>query len=167
MSRAWRDRPREEAYSFNPAFLSSLMSDFVREYSRAKHEACPITLVYLFAPLSLHRQTRHRFPNRTVTSLYEWIQGNEDVLVDLPRRTRALLPLMRDGLKFAVYQQVLEFSGGKGLVPGNKKGHFTPKFMEELSVDVNEAIDSSRFLAKWFAKSGSEASVLSAWGVRP
>lgn len=167
MSRHWRDRPREEAYVFNPAFLSSLMSDFVREYSKAKHEACPITFVYLFAPLSLHRLTRQRFPSRTVTSMYEWIQGNEDVLVDLTRRTRALLPLMRDGLKFAVHQQVLEFSGGEGLISGNKKGYFTPKFTEDLTVDMKEVINSTRFLAKWFAKSGSEASVLSGWGVRP
>lgn len=167
MSRHWQHRPREEAYAFNPAFLSSIMTEFVREFTKAKHESSPITFVYLFPALSLHRQTRERFPSRTVTSLYEWIQDHEDVLVDLPRRTRALLPIMRDGLKFAIYQQVIEFDGGKGLTLGPKKGHFTPKFMESLTTDVNEVILTSRFLARWFAKSGSEASVLSGWGVRP
>ena len=112
MDRAWQDRPREEAYAFNPAFLSSLVCDFVREFTKAKHEACPVTLAFLAPALSLHRQTRTRFPSRTVTSLYEWLQNNEDVLVDLPRRNHALLPLLRDGLKFAVYQKVIEFSDG-------------------------------------------------------
>ncbi|MDP2496184.1 DUF6521 family protein [Shimia thalassica] len=167
MPRAWRDRPREEAYSFNPAYLSSLMCDFVREFTKAKQEACPITLVYLFPALSLHRQTRERFPSRTVTSLYEWIQANEDVLVDLPRRANALLPLLREGAKFALYQEVLELSGGHGLILGGKKGHFTPKTIESVSIDVRETVTSTRFLAKWFAKSGSEASILSGWGIRP
>ncbi len=167
MHKAWRDRPREEAYSFNPAYLSSLMCEFVREFTKAKQETCPITLVYLFPALSLHRQTRKRFPSRTVTSLYEWIQDNEDVLVDLHRRTSALMPLLRDGAKFAIYQEVLEFSGGHGLKIGQKKGHFTPSFLKSASTDFNETVISTRFLAKWFAKSGSEASILSGWGVRP
>lgn len=167
MRRSWRDRPREEAYAFNPAFISSLMCDFVREFTKAKHAACPMTLVYLFPALSLHRQTRERFPSRTVTSLFEWIQDNEDVLVDVPRRASALLPLLRDGAMFAVYQQALEFNRGHGLITGSKKGHFTPKFLETVSHDVNEAVAATRFLAKWFAKSGSEASILSGWGIRP
>ena len=167
MNRAWRDRPREEAYNFNPAFLASLMTDFVREYSKAKKDACPITYVYLFPSLSLHRQTRERLPRRSVTSLFEWIQDNEDVLVDLPRRAKALLPMLRDGAKFAMHQQVLEFDEGHKLITGPSKGHFTPKLLETMSKDVGEAVTSGRFLAKWFAKSGSEASVLSCWGIRP
>lgn len=167
MARAWQYRPREEAYAFNPAFLSSLMCDFVREFTKAKHEACPVTLVFLTPALSLHRQTRTRFPNRTVTSLYEWLQNNEDVLVDLPRRSHALLPLLRDGLKFAIYQEVLEFSDGHRLHVGPKKGHFTPAFLDTVSVGTREIVTANRFVAKWFAKSGSEASILSGWGVRP
>lgn len=167
MNKAWKNRPREESYTFNPAFLSSLMCDFVREFCKAKGEACPITYIYLFPALSLHRQTRNRLPRRTVTSLYEWIQENEDVLVDLPRRCRALLPLLRDGAKFALHQQVLEFGEEHRMVIGSQKGHFTPGFLGTVSSDVNEAVAATRFLAKWFAKSGSETSVLSGWGVRP
>lgn len=167
MDRSWHDRPREEAYAFNPAFLSSLMCDFVREFTKAKHESCPVTLVFLAPALSLHRQTRTRFPSRTVTSLYEWLQNNEDVLVDLPRRNHALSSLLRDGLKFAMHQKVIEFSDGHRLVIGPKRGHFTPSFLVTVSSDMNEIVTATRFLAKWFAKSGSEASVLSVWGVRP
>jgi hypothetical protein len=99
--------------------------------------------------------------------LYEWLQNSEDVLVDLPRRNHALLPLLRDGLKFAVYQKVIEFSDGHQLVVGPKKGHFTPAFLGTVSSDMNDVVATTRFLAKWFAKSGSEASVLSGWGGRP
>lgn len=167
MPKAWIDRPREEAYAFNPAFTSSLICDFVRNFNNAKEDTCPITFIYLFPALSLHRQTRERFPSTTVTSLYEWIQANEDVLVDLPRRVRALLPMLREGTKFAMYQEVIEFSSAHKLVVGSKKGHFTPKFLNSTTSDMVEAVYSTRFLAKWFAKSGSETSILSAWGVAP
>lgn len=166
MHRAWKERPREEAYAFNPAFLSSLECNFVLEYTKAKHDACPMSLVYMFPALSLHGKTRQRLPGTIITSLYQWIQQNEDVLVDLPRRTRALLPLVREGTMFALHQRVLILEGGRFL-PGEKKGHFTPKFIESLSEDMSDAISCSRFLARWFAKSGAESSILSAWGIKP
>lgn len=167
MHKHWLDRPREEAFLFNPAFVSSLICDFVRSYEKAKGTACPMTLAFLAPALSLHRQSRQRLPSSTVTALYEWIQQNEDILVDLSRRVRVLMPLLREGTMFAFHQEVLRFEQGHNLTTGSKKGHFTPKFLTGVSKDMNDVISSTRFLARWFAKSGSEASILSSWGVRP
>ena len=77
------------------------------------------------------------------------------------------MPLLREGAMFAFYQEVLVFEQGHKLTVGSKKGHFTPKFLLSVSKDMNDAVSATRFLAKWFAKSGAEASILSSWGIRP
>lgn len=167
MPKHWLERPPEEAFLFNPAFLSSVMCDFAREFEKAKGESTPVTLVYLSVAISLHRKTRQRFPHSTVTSLYEWIQNNEDVLVDLPRRARGLLPFLKEALMFSLHQEALKFDVGHQVTAGKNKAHFTLGFLDSVTEDFNEVVVGTRFLARWFAKSGSEASILSSWGMRP
>ncbi|MBN8647518.1 MAG: hypothetical protein J0L55_06140 [Caulobacterales bacterium] len=167
MAERWSDRPREEAFLFNPAFLSSIMCEFTREYCKAKKVGCPVTLNFLAPAISLHIQTRERLPHSTVSSLYEWIQYNEDVLVDLPRRLRGLLPFLREALMFSLHQQTLEFDNPHTLTVGEKNGYFTTGLLKGVTKDMADAVQSTRFLARWFAKSGSETSILSSWGVQP
>lgn len=167
MLKNWLDRPREEAYVFNPAFIASLMCDFVLEYQKAKNNGCPLTFVFLAPTLSLHRATRTRLPNTTVTAMYEWVQNNEDVLIDLQRRSKALLPLLQEASAFGLHQEIVMFTNGHHLKTGAQKGHFVPSLLENVSTEMKEIISTTRFLARWFAKSGSEASILSSWSMRP
>lgn len=167
MREHWLAHAREENFLFNPAFLGSLLTDFVREFSKAKSTPCPLTLAFLAAGISLHRQTRQKLPGTTATALYEWLQDHQDVLVDLRRRMRGLSPFLHEALMFALHQDTLKFGFGHGLITGAKKGHFTPAALGESTLEMTEIVDRSRFLARWFAKSGSEATILAAWGFRP
>lgn len=167
MREHWLAHAREESFLFNPAFLGSLLTDFVREFSKAKSTSCPVTLAFLAAGVSLHRQTRQKLPGTTATALYEWLQDHQDVLVDLPRRVRGLSPFLREALMFALHQNTLKFDSGHGLATGGKKGHFMPAVLEPSTAEMTDIVQRTRFLARWFAKSGSEASILAAWGLRP
>ncbi|WP_139839586.1 three component ABC system middle component [Oceanibacterium hippocampi] len=167
MREHWQAHAREESVLFNPAFLGSLLCDFSHEFYKAKSAPCPVTLTFLAAGISLHRQTRQMLPGTTATALYEWLQDHQDVLVDLPRRVRGLSPFLREALMFSLHQNTLKFEAGHGLVAGTKKGHFTPAILKSSTPDMIGVVQRMRFLARWFAKSGSEASILAAWGVRP
>lgn len=167
MREYWLAHAREESFLFNPAFLGSLLTDFVREFSKAKGTPCPVTLAFIAVGVSLHRQTRQKLPGTTVTALYEWLQDHQDVLVDLSRRVRGLSPFLREALIFTLHQNTLRFDAGHGLATGAKKGHFTPSVLKASTVEMADIVERTRFLARWFAKSGSEASILAAWGLRP
>jgi len=167
MREHWLAHAREESFLFNPAFLGSLLTDFVREFCKAKSVPCPVTLAFLAAGVSLHRQTRQKLPGKTATALYEWLQDHEDVLVDLPRRVRGLSPFLREALMFSLHQDTLKFESGHGLATGAKKGHFKPAVLESSTAEMTDVVQRTRFLARWLAKSGSEASILAAWGLRP
>jgi len=68
---------------------------------------------------------------------------------------------------FSLHQQTLEFDNPHTLTVGEKNGYFTTGLLKGVTKDMADAVQSTRFLARWFAKSGSETSILSSWGVQP
>lgn len=163
----WEQRPSEEANLFNPAFIGSLMFEFVKAYQSGKDEGAPFSFLPLVLAVALHRNTRSRLPSKTVTSLYQWVQDNEDVLINLDKRIGGLMPYIREALRFAIAHGALRFGAGHNLVLGETKAHFPAPFTRETTNEISTTIDKSKFMARWLLKSGSEASILACWGIRP
>jgi len=164
---SWDGRPTEEANLFNPAFIGSLVYEFVKSFQKSRPDGVPLTFVPIALAISLHRPTRARLPGSTVTSLYEWVQNNEDVLVGFHDRVVGLLPYIREGIQFSMYKNSIWLGNGHYIQLGEVRAHFNSKFTRETSLDVSDAIKRTQFIGRWFVKSGSEASILACWGVRP
>lgn len=163
----WEQRPSEEANLFNPAFIGSLMFEFVKAFQSGKGAGTPFSFLPLALAVVLHRNTRSRLPSTTVTSLYQWVQDNEDVLIGLDKRIGGLMPYTREALRFAIAQGSLKFGEGHNLILGDTKAHFPASFTRDTTHEISATIDKSKFMARWLLKSGSEASILACWGVRP
>lgn len=163
----WSHRPSEEAYLFNPAFLGSLMFEFVKAFQRERSMGAPITFLPVALALTLHCESRSRLPSSTVSSLYQWVQDNEDLLVGFDKRIVGLMPYLKEALRFSLKQGSLNFSEGHHVVTGNTRAHFTASFKRDATQEVEQTIDKAKFISRWFLKSGSESSILSCWGVRP
>ena len=159
----WEKRPMEEANLFNPAFVGSLIYEYVKTYEKSRSEGVPLTFIPLALAISLHRPTRLRLPNRTVTSLYEWVQDNQDVLVGLHDRVSGLLPYIREALQFSMHKRTLRMGKGHLLQLGDTKAHFPSNYLSEATAEVADSIKRTQFLARWFVKSGSEPSILVSW----
>lgn len=163
----WSARAPEEAHLFNPAFLGSLSFEFVKAYGSKRDGLAPLTLVAVALAISLHGGTRRRFPYSIVTSLYEWLQHNEDLLIGFPERVQGLMPYIREATVFAIAKHILAIAEGHHLRLGPKKAHFPKGFIADTTPETRDIIDRAKFVGRWFAKSGSESSILAAWGVRP
>ena len=166
MLKPWQHRPPEEANLFNPAFVGSLIYEFSKEHKKHKYKAAPLEFIPLFLAIVLHAPTRHRLPYSTVTSMYEWLQENEDIKIGFSDRSIGILPYAKEALRFGVSKNTLFMGEGHGIDVGNVKAHFPALFVQETSPETKEIIDRTKFLARWFAKSGSEASIIGAWGIR-
>lgn len=164
---AWNKRAPEETRLFNPAFIGSLAYEFVKVYGSKQSGSAPMTLLVVALTISLHGSSRKRLPYSIVTSLYEWLQINEDLLIKFPERARGLLPYIQDAMIFAMIHKNIGVKEGHHLHVGPMKSNFSPKFLEETTPETRDIIDRTKFLGRWFAKSGSEPSILAAWGVRP
>lgn len=164
---AWQKRPPEEANLFNPAFLGSLLHELAKEYKKHKDIGVPLTFAALALSVVLHEPTRRRLPNSTITSLYAWLQDNEDVIIGLVDRVRGVRPYMNEALRFSLRKETLMFNEAHHLNVGAVKGHFPANFARDTTPETKEIIEQTKFMARWFAKSGSETSVIAAWGIRP
>lgn len=164
---AWNSRTPEEARLFNPPFVGALSYEFVKAYGAKQTGSAPLTLGAAGLAISLHGETRKNLPYSTVTSLYEWLQDHEHLLVGFPQRVVGLMPYIREGTMFGVAHNTLAFSNGYHLELGEKKANFPKSFLDNGTSEIREIIDRTRFVGRWFAKSGSEASILAAWGIRP
>jgi len=163
----WKRRPPEEANLFNPAFVASLLYEFAKEYSKQTSRGVPLTFFGPSLAAVLHRPTRSRLPYSTVTSLYEWLQDNEDILIGFAKRVQGISPYCKEALRFALQKETLVLSNGHSIQLGVKKGHFPANFLRDTTTETKDIIERNRFFARWFAKSGSEATIVAAWGVRP
>lgn len=163
----WEQRPPEEAHLFNPAFLGSLVFEFTKEYEKSRPDGVPLTFIPIALTVALHRQTRLRLPSSTVSSLYGWMQEHEDTLINFVERASGLMPYLREALLFSLQYSTLRFGEGHLVLCGDQKAHFPAAFLRETTSEIKETIDQAKFMARWFAKSGSESSILACWGIRP
>ena len=165
--RPWNKRAPEEARLFNPAFLGSLSYEFVKAYGSKQNGSAPMSLALVALAISLHGASRKRLPYSIVTSLYEWLQSNEDLLIEFPARASGLVPYIQEAVMFAIAHDAIAIGEGHHLRLGSKRVHFPGRFVENTTVETRDIIDRTKFVGRWFAKSGSEPSILAAWGVRP
>ena len=164
---AWQWRPAEEANLFNPAFVGSIIYEFVREFQRGKPDGAPLTYLPIALTISLHRPMRNRLPYSTITPLYAWVQDNEDLLIRFHERVMGLLPYIREAIGFSMQQQTIQFGKGHLIQIGEANAYFPASFLRDTTTEVSDVIKRSQFVARWFLKSGSEASILACWGLRP
>lgn len=163
----WDKRPLEEAYLFNPAFCGVLVSEFVKAFSGKEKPGAPLTLAMLALAISLHGKSRSRLPKSIAASLYQWVQGNEDILIGFTARVQNLRPYLLESIRFGVGSNALQFVGGATLALGEKPAVYTPGKIQDETDETKNIVDQTRLLGRWFSKSGEETFILSAFGVSP
>jgi hypothetical protein len=163
----WHDRPIEEANLFNPAFLCALIHEFLKDYMKAQVGGAPFTVVVIAMTATLHRTSRERLPNRTVTSLYPWLQENEDLLIGFASRAKNIVPWVKEAILFGMATDTLAGGEGHNLLLGSKKAMFSKSFIDATTPEVKLIIERAKFMGRWLSNSGSEISVVAAWGVKP
>lgn len=163
----WAERPREEAYLFNPAFCATSLHEFVKEYQRAKGGAAPFPLLFCVLPITLHGMTRQTLPGTTLTSLYSWRERNPQAIIGFTERARSLRPVAQEALRFAIDRKILTFADGGSVILGEKPLVVAKRFEDIITDDARDVINSSRLLGRWFAKAGPASMIMAAWGIKP
>lgn len=163
----WNSRPHEEAYLFNPAFCALLLWAAAAEYRAASGNGMPVTLSFIVLPVTLHKATRTALPRAVTTALASWLEEHSEVLIQLPERAKALVPYTRESLLFG-FTHGLFVLGPDGVLSTGKRPRGLNRYSEEDATDeVRDCITKAGFIGRWFSRSGSPATVMTLWGVRP
>lgn len=165
--RAWAERVVEEAHLLNPAFGAALLAEATDNYSNKVQHGLPFSMMFLVLPIVLHEKTRQALPKTTLTVLLPWVQEHRENLVGFPERVRLLQPVTREALLFGLQTEILILSDSGQIKIGDRRKTVTARRTPFFTQEATECIERSGFLGRWFAASGPDSNIFSAWGIAP
>jgi hypothetical protein len=162
----WRERPRDQANLFNPAFLAVLIERCAYGHRERSGEGIPWPLVFIALPVVLHRETREDLPKAVTSSMAAWTGSHALLVARLPERARALQPYVREALLFALAHGLVRLEGDR-LLSRNLARPGEEQPWREPTEDFRSCATKAAFFGRWCAVAGLPATVFALWGVRP
>ncbi|KXV39702.1 hypothetical protein AD942_10360 [Gluconobacter japonicus] len=166
----WQQRSSDYRNLFNPAFLMLLVYCVCEAYEtecikRGKLDTVgiPYALIFLALPMALSKSFNDERPKRSAGSLVNWLRTHPVINIDLSTSAYSFVPAVREGVVFALQA---------GYIEVDEKGLFRVKDEAvnlELAkkIELSRHIENANFSGRWLAKSGSAATILEAFGLRP
>jgi Family of unknown function (DUF6521) len=163
---AWTKRSSEERGLLSPSFCALLLWHAARGHSGDAGVALPFETTFLVLPMVLHRETRESMPTAVTTSLAVWLEEHSLARSRIADRSRTLVPFTKEGLSFGgLHGFLLVDNGSVGANLDWKKKVTTS--LRTCTDEVRVCAKRAEFVGKWFAKTGSAATVMALIGVRP
>jgi Family of unknown function (DUF6521) len=156
----WDNRCPEVAVLFNPALLAVVSAAAASQYERESQQPMPWPLVFLVAPLVLHRGTREALPRTVRTHLSTWVTNNPVIRAGFPRRAESLTDVVREGLRFGLRHGVLSVTSD-----GQLRGTLPTTTRPIQGGDAAEIVRSAGFIGKWFTRADQPATLFALLGV--
>jgi hypothetical protein len=162
--RPWNDRPPEIAHLFNPAFCALLIREGVLGFMEVSPSGMPYPLVFLLLPIVLHKATRESLPATVATKMHPWIQQHQEARIGFSERCRAVAAYTRQAIVFAATGTLLAFSQDGTLQAPRLRLRRPPWPPDSESATCRQR---ARFVGRWLATAGDNATIFAVWGVRP
>ena len=162
----WERRSIEEASLLNPAFICVLIINFLKEYLKKQPNGAPITIIIIAITAVLHYDTRQRLPNSTRRIFYDWIENNEDILIEFSDLSKNILPYIKEAIMFGILTKTLKIGSGHNIILGDECISSTD-IISKNSIELETIIKKINFTGRWFSKNIFENTFLAAWGIKP
>jgi hypothetical protein len=156
----WRERPREEAALFNPAYLALILHGLSNGYRKEQKAPLPLVLAFVGVPLVANGTNRAALPRSVATSLGAWFERNPEIRERLPTQCRAFVGLVQSALQFGLSGGVLEMTSDGGIAA---RGKVTAAAGSEHLLILNRATLAGRLLAR----AGNTTTAMRLAGVTP
>lgn len=154
-------RPAELQILLNPAFCAALLRAAIEGYREESGHGFPMVYCFLILPLALHQRTRNKLPVRLSTTLAMWTQRNPEVLVELAPRLVALNLFVREALIWGLASDIFSLEGASLTL--RQPSPWTSRNYRR-SDEVAACEKAARLLGRWFALSGSVATIFTLLG---
>jgi Family of unknown function (DUF6521) len=163
----WDSRPPEEARLLNPAFVALLIRQAADAHFRTAARPLPWVLAFLVVPVALHRGTRDALPAGVTTSMARWLQDHPELRLSTAVRGRELAPVVREGLMFGIRGGLLQVTDDGGLSARRLRRRPPGTTLYEPTDDYRDCTTRAAFMGRWCARSGTPATVMALWRMRP
>jgi len=159
----WRERPFEIRNLRNPAFCAVLLHQSVKEYYGISKKAMPYPLVFLVLPIVFPSNIRHSLPERVDKDFDAWTKKKSLELLKFDEIVSFLAPYTKEAIIFAMQFDYLEIQDGS-LLPQKV---LQPAKIWDNKSEAMGCYKQSGFVGRWFAHTGSPATIFRNLGMRP
>ena len=163
---AWLGRSPEERGLLNPSFCAVLLWQAAQGHMANSHESLPFEAAFLVLAMVLHRETRESLPRGVATSLAVWLEEKPLSRSRIADLSRKLVPFTKEALIFGGLHGLVLLRSGSIQAHPNSRRRVTAS-LRDSSQEVRECAKRAEFVGRWFARTGSAATILALIGVRP
>lgn len=158
----WENRSWVTASMLNPAIVGVTIVAASNMFEDHSGEPMPWELIFLIVPMSLHKDTRESLPTRIDSHAAKWIAETASIQASFPQRVSSMAAYTREGFRHALRSGALELVEN-GKLRGTPSWKLNKTREHELAVIVGKAA----FLGRWFAHTGTPATLYALFGVSP
>lgn len=158
-----RREPPEVAALLNPALVALLLTRAAKGHVRETGTGLPIVYAPIIVTISLYPEARELLSMNITTQFTTWIDRAAGFLTTLQSKIVNMVPIVNEGLLFALLHDVLRLDEGT-LVPG---GVGPTNAVNGDTTDMEQAQKSAVYLGRWLVRAGSPSTVCAMLGVSP
>ncbi|WP_030276386.1 three component ABC system middle component [Streptomyces sp. NRRL B-24484] len=153
-------RPQAVAVYHNAALIAAVQATIARRYEADRGEPMVWPLATVLPVLVLHRSTRLALPRSAKTHLATWTARNPVLCAGFGPRVSAMLPAMREGLRFGMRHRLLRIEAGavRGLIKPPRRGS---------EGELHDLLKAAAFVGHWAHTVDRPSTLLALLGVRP
>lgn len=150
---------REEFALFNPPFLAASLFEAAAGFRSETDDDMPIPLAFVATTIAGLPHLRTALPRTVRTHHAVWLTGNPWIRPELSRLFPSLVVPLRAALVVGARNETVELHAWsiRAVARPSRTGL-------GLSDDTKSILSASRFLGRWYGRSGSPATVLSLLG---
>ena len=150
---------REEFNLYNPALVALTIEEAARGHRERSSDGMVLPLVYATVTIGLFGHLRAELPRTTRTHFATWITNHPEFRPEFQRLLKGGLPALRAGLLFGLGHGTVVLDAAKVSALGNRR-----RLPDALSGETSEILAASRFVGRWYGKTGSPSTTLSLLG---
>ncbi|MFF3967999.1 three component ABC system middle component [Streptomyces griseorubiginosus] len=151
-------QPQAFAAFLNPAMVGAVQAVMAQEYELKRGRAMVWPLAMVLPVLVLHRSTREALPSSIRTHLPTWAGRNPALLAGFGARVDSTLPVLREGLRFALRHGLIQVETGAL--------YAVPFSTRRAEGELQELLKAARLVGKWTATIDQPSTLLALLGVR-
>ncbi|MFG2440949.1 three component ABC system middle component [Streptomyces sp. NPDC048508] len=151
-------QPQAFAAFLNPAMVGTVQAVMAHEYQVKRGRAMDWPLSLVLPVLVLHRSTRQALPSSIRTHVATWAGRNSVLLAGFGTRVESTLPILREGLRFALRSGLLTVEAGAV--------HALPFSTRRAEGELQDLLKAARLVGKWAATIDQPSTLLALLGVR-
>lgn len=164
MNIGWTERNTIVANLFNPAFCGEIIRATAKEYNKHTNTNFPYAFAFLVLPILLHKATRERMPRSVRTYYFVWVEQNDDLFFDFPKRTRSMVKYTKEALLFLLAYNKIELNEKAEILASDEKVKIINK--DEYQ-EYNDILKKAEMLGKWLSSTSDVKSIYSFLRITP